>query len=74
MRESKGFEIKRWGGLGIYLCAVAGILFTASGCGEQLTRMEENQIKLQAMVAANARELATLSSQVHAGTLKIGQG
>ncbi len=74
MRESKGFEIKRWARLGVCLCAVAGTLFFVCGCGEQLTRMEDNQIKLQAMVAANARELATLSSQVHAGTAKLGEG
>ena len=74
MRGSKGFEIKRWARLGVYLCAVAGTLFFVCGCGEQLTRMEDNQIKLQAMVAANARELATLSSQVHAGTAKLGEG
>jgi len=36
--------------------------------------MEENQVKLQAMVAANARELATLSSQIHAGTGKLQAG
>ncbi|HSW01573.1 MAG TPA: hypothetical protein VLI39_15485 [Sedimentisphaerales bacterium] len=74
MRGSKGFEIKRWARLGVYVCAVAGTLFFVCGCGEQLTRMEDNQIKLQAMVAANARELATLSSQVHAGTAKLGEG
>lgn len=37
------------------------------GCGEQMARVEDKQVKLQAMVAANSRQLATLSSQVHAG-------
>ncbi len=53
---------------------MAVLLFVVCGCGEQLTRMEENQIKLQAMVAANAREIATLSSQVHNGTGKLTEG
>jgi chromosome segregation ATPase len=74
MRGSKGFEIRRRAALCVYICAMAAVLFVVCGCGEQLTRMEENQVKLQAMVAANAREIATLSSQVHAGTAKLGDG
>ena len=74
MRGSKGFEIGRPATIGVYLCAMAALLFVVCGCGEQLTRMEENQIKLQAMVAANAREIATLSSQVHNGTGKLTEG
>jgi len=53
---------------------MVALLLVISGCGKQLTRMEENQVKLQAMVAANARELATLSSQIHAGTGKLQAG
>lgn len=74
MRGSKGFEIGRPATVGVYLCAMAALLFVVCGCGEQLTRMEENQIKLQAMMAANAREIATLSSQIHNGTGKLTEG
>ncbi|NLH42650.1 MAG: hypothetical protein GX448_12505 [Planctomycetes bacterium] len=74
MRGSNGFEIRRRAAAGIYVCVIASVLFVVCGCGEQLTRMEDNQIKLQAMVAANARELATLSSQIHAGTAKLREG
>jgi chromosome segregation ATPase len=35
--------------------------------------MEENQVKLQAMIAANARELSTISSQLHTGQGKINE-
>ncbi len=74
MRGSKGFEIGRPAAVGVCLCAMVALLFVVSGCGEQLTRMEENQIKLQAMMAANAREIATLSSQVHHGAGKLTEG
>lgn len=73
MRGSNGFEIRRRATLCIFFCLMAVVLFGVCGCGEQLTRMEENQIKLQAMVAANAREIATLSSQVHTGAAEISQ-
>ncbi len=74
MRGSNGFEIRRRATLCIFFCLTAVVLFGVCGCGEQLTRMEENQIRLQAMVAANAREIATLSSQVHTGSAEISQG
>jgi len=48
--------------------------FAAAGCGEQITRMEDNQVKLQAMVAANARQLATISSQVHVSNADVQEG
>ena len=48
--------------------------FAAAGCGEQMTRMEDNQVKLQAMVAANARQLATISSQIHVNNADLQEG
>ena len=57
----------------LLFCALAIPLFAVAGCGKQLARMEENQVKLQAMIAANAREIATVSSQLHTGQGKINQ-
>ncbi len=74
MRGSKGVEIKRLATHGAYLLVAVALLLVVGGCGKQLTRMEENQVKLQAMVAANARELATLSSQIHTGQGKLEAG
>jgi chromosome segregation ATPase len=64
MQRLKGFDIRRLARLGIVLAAVS---FLVCGCGEQLTRIEENQAQLQAMIAANARQIADLSAQVHTG-------
>jgi len=70
MDRLKGVRIRRPAVLTIFLCALAAPLFALTGC-EQWARMEENQVKLQAMVAANARQLAAISSQVHVGQAKL---
>ena len=60
---------------GVLLCIVAVLFLAVAGChDEQLTRMEDNQIKLHAMVAANAQQIATVSSQVHTGTEELRAG
>ena len=73
MERQRGFETRRLITVMILFCALAIPLFAVTGCGKQLARMEENQVKLQAMVAANARELATISSQLHTGQGKINE-
>ncbi len=69
MHEPKGLETRRIVTTSIVLCSAVALLAVA-GC-EQWARMEENQIKLQAMAAANARQLATISSQLHTGHGKL---
>jgi chromosome segregation ATPase len=71
MERRRGLDTRRLVVIVIFFCALAIPLFAVAGCDQQLARMEENQIKLQAMVAANARELATISSQLDAGQGKI---
>ena len=56
--------------LGVALLATA---LATGGCGKQMARMEANQVKLQAMIMANARQLATVSSQVHTGQNEVNQ-
>jgi len=58
----------------ILFFALTILPFAAAGCGEQMTRMEDNQVKLQAMVAANARQLATISSQIHVNNADLQKG
>jgi chromosome segregation ATPase len=79
--HAKGITMKQTGHsprriviLLILLPALAILLFAAAGCGEQMARMEDNQVKLQAMVAANARQLATISSQIHANNGDVQDG
>ncbi len=73
MERHRGFETRRLVIVVLLFSVLALPLFLLAGCGEQLTRMEENQTKLQAMVAANARDLATISAQLHTGQGKINE-
>lgn len=71
MHKPEGSETKRIVTMSIVLCTAIALLAVA-GC-EQWARMEDNQIKVQAMVAANARQLATISSQLHTGHGKLNE-
>ena len=73
MERRRGPETRRLVTVVLLFCALAIPLFAVAGCGKQLARMEENQVKLQAMIAANARELTTISSQLHTGQGKINE-
>ncbi|MCL5282239.1 MAG: hypothetical protein M1376_20325 [Planctomycetes bacterium] len=73
MKRRRGLDTRRRVVMVIFFCALALPLFAVAGCGKQLARMEDNQIKLQAMVAANARDLATISSQLDTGQGKINE-
>jgi chromosome segregation ATPase len=73
MERRRGLDTRRLVVIVIFFCALAIPLFAVAGCDKQLARMEENQIKLQAMVAANARDLATISSQLDTGQGKINE-
>ena len=73
MERRRGPKTTRLVTVALLFCALAIPLFAVAGCGKQLARMEKNQVKLQAMIAANARELATVSSQLHTGQGKINE-
>jgi chromosome segregation ATPase len=73
MERRRGLETRRLVIIVIFFCALAIPLFGVAGCEKQFARMEENQIRLQAMVTANARDLATISSQLDAGQGKINE-
>jgi DNA repair exonuclease SbcCD ATPase subunit len=73
MGRPKVLQVGRRAAAILFLGALAVSLVALTGC-EQWTRMEENQVKLQAMVAANARQLATVSAQLHVAQGKIDDG
>jgi chromosome segregation ATPase len=59
--------------MAILLTTLLAVTLATGGCGKQMARMEDNQVKLQAMVMANARQLATVSSQVHTGQSELNR-
>jgi hypothetical protein len=72
MNGVRRLQIRRLALLHILLCGGVIVLLGIAGCeNKQLTRMEQNQIRLQAMVAANARQLATVSSQVYVSDTEV---
>lgn len=74
MHHEKGFGLRRPALITVFFVILMALPLVVAGCGEQMSRMEDSQVKLQAMVAANARQLATISSQLHANTGDVQQG
>jgi chromosome segregation ATPase len=74
MRGAKGHATKRRIVSMVFLGALAALALGVTGCDKRLARMEENQIRLQAMVAANARQLAMISSQVYVNNGEVQEG
>lgn len=74
MRGAKGHATRRWTTSTVFLGALAVLALGATGCGKRLARMEQNQIRLEARVAANARQLAMVSSQVHVNNGEVQEG
>lgn len=72
--RKKGLDTRRSVIIAILFSVLLAVAFGTAGCGDQMARMQDNQIKLQAMVAANARQLATLSSQVHVHQSETAEG
>lgn len=67
MSNARGLEARRHAIIAILFTALLATAIGTSGCGKQMAQMENNQVKLQALIMANARQLAAISSQVHAG-------
>jgi chromosome segregation ATPase len=68
---AKGHAIGRLIVSTVFLGTLAALVLGIAGCDDRMARMEENQIRLQAMVAANARQLATVSSQIYVNNNEV---
>jgi len=73
MSRSKQLDARRPVIIAVLFATLLAVALTTSGCGKQMARMESNQVKLQAMIMANARQLATVSSQVHTGQNEVNR-
>ena len=74
MRGAKAHAIRRLLVSTVFPGALAVLVLGITGCDDRLARMEENQIRLQAMVAANARQLGDISSQVYVNNNEVQAG
>ena len=67
MSRAQGVAARQHAIIVILFTAVLATALTTGGCGDQMVRMEQNQVRLQAMIMANARQLSTVSAQVDRG-------
>lgn len=67
MNKTKGPSARRLAVIGLLAFALLAVSLTTAGCNDQMARLQESQTKLEAMTAANSRQLATISTQVHSG-------
>ncbi len=60
----KGFDVKRIVLRTIMVLVITAIGFGLAGCGEEMAKIEEKQLNLQAMVETNARQIAALGERI----------
>jgi septation ring formation regulator EzrA len=58
MKDKNRFSAKRLKASGIWAALIVASSLAVVGCGEQFSKIEENQLKLQALVQTNAQQLA----------------
>ena len=64
MAKKKGFGVKGLAARVVLSAGIVAIGLGLAGCGKQMARIEENQLKLQAMVAANTEQIADLGAWI----------
>ena len=60
MEKKKGFDMKGLIIRAALVVVTVAIIPGLTGCGKQMARIEESQLKLQTMVEANAQQIATI--------------
>ena len=71
MRGAKKHTIRQLIVSALFPGILMALALAITGCDDRLARMEENQVRLHAMVAANTRQLATVSSQVYVNNNEV---
>ncbi len=64
MKMEKGFNVKGPFIRTILVIAIIAIGVSLAGCNEEMARIEDKQINLQAMVEANAQQIAALGARI----------
>lgn len=71
MKAKNRFDAKQLIASMVLAALIVASGFVFAGCGEQFSRMEENQLKLQAMVQTNAQQLASSVARVEDNQSKV---
>ena len=70
----KGFEVKGSVIRTISAVVIIGIGLSLAGCGEEMARMQDEQLKLQAMIENNALQIAALGSRIEQNQNELQAG
>jgi DNA repair exonuclease SbcCD ATPase subunit len=70
----KGFDVKGAILRTMMVLVITAIGFGLAGCGEEMAKLEEKQLKSQAEVETNARQLAALSERIEQNQQQLSAG
>ncbi|MHC4117993.1 MAG: hypothetical protein ACYSWO_10845 [Planctomycetota bacterium] len=64
MKQKRNFPVRGPVTRILLTVAIVAMLLGIAGCGEQMARIDQNQLKLQKMVEANARQVSALAKRL----------
>lgn len=70
----KGFDVKGTILRTVMVMAITAIGFGLAGCGEEMAKIEEEQLKVQAMAEANAQQIAAIETQIKQNQQELHTG
>jgi archaellum component FlaC len=70
----KGFDVKGTILRIVMVLVITAIGFGLTGCGEEMAKIEEQQLDLQAMVETNARQIAALEQRIEQNQQQLSAG
>ena len=71
MEKKKGFKKRALVTKSFLAMAIILISLSLAGCGKQMARLEENQLKLQSLVEANARQISAVVSRIEQNQIDL---
>jgi len=71
MEKKKGFKKGSLVTKSFLAMAIILISLSLTGCGEQMARLEENQLKLQSLVEANAQQISAVVSRIEQNQIDL---
>ena len=71
MEKKKGFSTGALVTKAFLAVAIILISLSLAGCGEQMARLEENQLKLQSLVEANAQQISAVVSRIEQNQIDL---
>ena len=74
MKQKKGFGVRGLVVRTVLAAVTVAIGLSLAGCGEQMARIEENQLKLQEMVKTNAEQIAAFAVYIEQNQKKLQAG